>query len=199
MMTITAEEVKKLRSLSGAPMMDCKKALAETNGDLDEAVNWLRKKGVETAGKRAGREVSEGRVVSYIHHNGKMGDMVEVNCEPDFVASTDQFEEFCKEISLQVAGMGATHVSRDEVAEDIVAKEKEVLSDQIDDSKPQEIQDKIVEGRLSKFFAEICLLEQPWIKDDSKTIEDYRAETVGVIGENIQIRRFVRFELGGED
>ena len=194
--TISASQVKDLRSMTGAPMMDCKAALTESDGDMDKAAEWLRKKGIAKAAKKAGREAAEGAVTSYIHHNGRVGVLLEVNCETDFVANTDQFKDFCREISLHIASMRPLCVGRDEVPAELVEKEKEILRAQIDGSKPAEIQEKMLEGRIGKFFAEQCLLEQPWVKDDKKTIEQYRAETVGTLGENIQIRRFARFEIG---
>ena len=197
-MTVTAQQVKELRTKSGAPMMDCKKALSETSGDMEKAAEWLRKQGIQTAAKKAGRDASEGLVHSYLHHNGRVGVLVEVNCETDFVAKTDQFKDFCNEIALHIASMSPRYLKRDEVPESELEKEREILGEQIDKSKPADIQAKIVEGRVNKFYADKCLMEQPWVKDDSKTIEQYRAETVGTIGENIQIRRFVRFDVGDE-
>ena len=194
--TISAAQVRDLRNASGAPMMDCKKALTECGGDMDKAVEWLRKKGISKAAKKADREASEGAVSSYIHHNGRVGVLLEVNCETDFVAATDDFKAFCREISLHIASMKPICVAREEVPEALVEKEKEILKAQIDTSKPAEIQEKMLEGRMGKFYAESCLLEQPWVKDDKKTIEQFRAETVGKLGENIQIRRFARFEIG---
>jgi len=194
--TISAAQVRDLRQMSGAPMMDCKKALSESGGDIDKAVEWLRKKGIAKAAKKAGREASEGLVSSYIHHNGRVGVLLEVNCETDFVSATDDFKAFCHEISLHIASMKPLCVRREEVDETLVAKEREILLEQIDKSKPAEIQEKMIEGRLGKFFAEQCLLEQPFVKDDKKTVEQFRAETVGKLGENIQIHRFARFEVG---
>ena len=194
--TISAAQVRDLRQMSGAPMMDCKKALSESGGDIDKAVEWLRKKGIAKAAKKAGREASEGLVSSYIHHNGRVGVLLEVNCETDFVSATDDFKSFCHEISLHIASMKPLCVRREEVDETLVAKERDILLEQIDKSKPAEIQEKMIEGRLGKFFAEQCLLEQPFVKDDKKTVEQYRAETVGKLGENIQIHRFARFEVG---
>ncbi|MHC4846388.1 MAG: translation elongation factor Ts [Planctomycetota bacterium] len=198
MATITAAQVRELREMSGAPMMDCKKALDESGGNLDAATEWLRKKGIAKAAKKAGRDASEGQISSYIHHNGKVGVLLEVNCETDFVIKSDDFQNFCKDVSLHIASMGPRYLKRDEVPEALVAKEREVLAEMVDTSKPQEIQDKIIEGKLNKFFAETCLMEQPFVKDDSKTVEQLRAETVGVIGENLIIRRFARFDVGGE-
>ena len=194
--TISAAQVRDLRQMSGAPMMDCKKALSENGGDMDAAVEWLRKKGIAKAAKKAGREASEGSVSSYIHHNGKVGVLLEVNCETDFVAATDDFKTFCRDISLHIASMKPTCVRREEVDAALVEKERAFLSEQIDQSKPAEIQEKMLEGRMGKFYAEQCLLEQPFVKDDKKSVEQFRAETVGKLGENIQIHRFARFEIG---
>ncbi len=196
-MSITATDVKKLRDAVGAPMMDCKKALAETAGDMDKAVEWLRKKGIAKADKRSGREATEGRVWSYIHHNGRVGVLLEVNCETDFVANTDQFQDFCKEVALHIASMNPTYLSREEVPAEALEKEKAILMEQLDQSKPAEIREKIVEGRISKFYGDICLLEQPWVKDDKKTIDTYRAEIAGGLGENVVISRFARYSIGG--
>lgn len=194
--TISAGQVKDLRTMTGAPMMDCKKALSESGGDVDKAVDWLRKKGIAKAAKKAGREASEGLVSSYIHHNGRVGVLLEINCETDFVAATEPFKAFCKEISLHIASMKPICVTRDEVPADLVAKETEILKAQIDQSKPPEIQEKMLVGRLNKFFAEKVLLDQAYVKDDSKSVEQFRAEAVGKLGENIQIHRFARFEIG---
>lgn len=198
MATTTAAQVRELRDRSGAPMMDCKKALDESGGDLAAATDWLRKKGVARAASKATRAANEGSISSYIHHNGRVGVLLEINCETDFVIKSDLYQEFCKDVSLHVASMSPKYVRREEVPEVLVEKEREVLAAQVDTSKPQEIQDKIIEGKLNKFYAEICLLEQSFVKDDSKTIEDLRAETVGKVGENLIIRRFARFDVGGE-
>lgn len=193
---VTATQVRELREMSGAPMMDCKKALTESDGDLEKAGEWLRKKGIAKAAKKADREASEGLVSSYIHHNGRVGVLLEVNCETDFVSATDDFKQFCRDVSLHIASMKPICVGRDEVPAELVDKEREILKAQIDTSKPEEIQQKMIDGRLNKFFAEQCLLEQPYVKDDKKSVEQFRAETVGKLGENIQIRRFARFEIG---
>lgn len=193
---ISASQVKDLRDSTGAPMMDCKQALTESAGNMEKAADWLRKKGIAKAAKKADREASEGLVTSYIHHNGRVGVLLEVNCETDFVSNTDQFKDFCREISLHVASMKPLYLNRDQVPAEQVAKEREILKAQIDSSKPVEIQEKMLEGRISKFFAEQCLLEQAWVKDDKKTIDQLRIEAVGTLGENIQIRRFARFEIG---
>ncbi len=194
--TINAAQVRDLRQTSGAPMMDCKQALSESGGDMDKAIDWLRKRGIAKAAKKADREASEGQISSYIHHNGRVGVLLEVNCETDFVANTDQFKEFCREISLHIASMKPACVRREEVPAAAVEKERAILLEQIDKKKPAEIQAKMIEGRLAKFFAEQCLLEQPWVKDDKQTIDQLRAEFVGKVGENVQIRRFQRYEIG---
>jgi elongation factor Ts len=197
MAEISASQVRELRDTSGAPMMDCKKALDETKGDMTLAAEWLRKKGIATAAKKSGREAKDGLVLSYIHHNGRVGVLLEVNSETDFVAKTDQFKDFCKDVALHIASMSPTYVSRDQVPASLVEKEREIRAASIDAKKPKEMQEKILEGGIAKFYAEVCLLEQPFVKDDSKTVEQLRAETVGRIGENVVIRRFARFELGG--
>ena len=197
MAEISASQVRELRDSSGAPMMDCKKALDETAGDLNLAAEWLRKKGIATAAKKAGREAKDGLISSYIHHNGRVGVLLEVNCETDFVAKTDPFKELCRDVVLHIASMSPRYDSRDQVPAELVAKEREIRAAQIDPKKPKEMQEKILEGGINKFFAEVCLLEQPFVKDDSRTIEQLRAEIVGKLGENMVIRRFVRFEIGG--
>ena len=194
--TISAAQVRDLRQMSGAPMMDCKKALTECDGDVDQSVEWLRKKGIAKAAKKAGREATEGLVFSYIHHNHKVGVLLEVNCETDFVAATDDFKAFCQDVSMHIASMKPLCVRREDVDPALAEKERAFLSEQIDQSKPAEIQEKMLEGRMSKYYAEQCLLEQPFVKDDKKSVEQFRAETVGRLGENIQIHRFARFEIG---
>ena len=198
MTAITSAQVRELRDVSGAPMMDCKKALDECAGDREKAIEWLRKRGVASAAKKASRNASDGSVSSYIHHNGKVGVLLEVNCETDFVARTDGFQEFCRDLCLHVASMRPTWVRREEVPEVLVEKEREIARAQVDSRKPPEIQEKMVEGRVAKFFAETCLMEQAFVKDDSKTIEQLRTALVGQLGENIVVRRFARFEVGGE-
>jgi len=195
---ITSDLVRELRDRSGAPMMDCKRALDETAGDMTAAAEWLRKKGIASAAKRAGRTTNEGLIHAYVHHNGRVGVLLEVNCESDFVAKTDRFKTFCNDVSLHIASMAPRYLSRDQVPPEVVEKEREILRAQVDPKKPPEIQEKILEGKLQTFFGEVCLLDQPFVKDGSKTIEQVRAEAVGIIGENIVVRRFVRFDLGGE-
>ncbi len=197
MAEITTQMIKELREKTGAGIVDCKKALQEAGGDIEKAVEILRKKGAAKAAKKAERATAEGIVVSYIHAGGKVGALVELNCETDFVARTEDFKNLGHEIAMQVAAMAPEYVSREEVPAEVVEKEKEVLKEQaLAEGKPEHIVEKIVEGRLSKFFSEKCLLEQPWIKDDSKTIKDLLTDYITKLGENIKVKRFCRFEVG---
>ncbi len=199
MAEITAEMVKDLRAKTGAGIMDCKHALAETEGDLEKAVDFLRKKGLASAQKKSGRSTSEGRVTSYIHTGGKIGVMVEVNCETDFVANTDNFIEFGKNLAMHIAASNPVALQAEDVSADLLARERSVYREQaIEEGKPENMLDKIVEGRVNKFLKESCLLSQPYIRDTQKTINDLLTETIAKIGENIQIRRFARFQVGGE-
>jgi elongation factor Ts len=198
MAAISSNQVRELRDVSGAPMMDCKKALDETAGDMDKAMDWLRKKGIASAAKKAGRTAADGSVSSYIHHNGKVGVLLEVNCETDFVARSEPFIEFCKDACLHIASMRPRWVRREDVPAEIVAHEREIAAAQVDTKKPADIQAKMVEGRVAKFFAETCLMEQPFVKDDKQTLEQLRTGLVGKLGENIVVRRFARFDVGGE-
>ena len=196
-MAITAAMVKELREKTGAGMMDCKKALVECEGDEEKALVFLREKGLAKAAKKAGRATSEGLVGSYIHNNGKLGVLVEVKCETDFVARSEQFQEFCKDVAMQIAAAAPLCVSPDQIPADLLEKEKEIYKNQaIEEGKPANIAEKIVEGRVKKYYKEVCLLEQPFIKDDKKSIQDLLNELVGVLGENIQIGRFTRMALG---
>lgn len=196
-MAISAQMVKVLREKTGAGMMDCKKALTETNGDESKAIDWLREKGIAKAAKRAGRAASEGLIGSYIHSNGKIGVMVEVKCETDFVARSDKFQEFAKNVAMQIAAANPICLCAEDVPADLMAKEREIYKNQaIEEGKPANIAEKIVEGRLKKYYKEVCLLEQPFIKDDKVTIQDLLNELVAVLGENIQIGRFSRMALG---
>lgn len=196
-MAISAAQVKELREKTGAGMMDCKKALTEANGDMDKAIEILREKGLAAAAKKAGRVAAEGLVESYIHAGGRIGVLVEVNCETDFVAKTEEFRSFVREIAMQIAAMNPKYVKRDEVPAEEVDKEREILRTQaLNEGKPEHIVEKMVEGRLEKYFKEVCLLEQPYIKDGDKTIEQLVKEMIARIGENISVRRFVRYELG---
>ncbi|HHW92520.1 MAG TPA: translation elongation factor Ts [Firmicutes bacterium] len=196
---VTAAQVKELREKTGAGMMDCKKALLESNGDLEKAMEILREKGLAAAAKRAGRVTGEGIIDSYIHAGGKIGVLVEVNCETDFVARNQQFKEFAHNIAMQIAATNPSYVSIEEVPEEVVAREREILRQQaLNEGKPEKIVDKIVDGRLAKFYQEVCLLEQAYIRDQDRTVKDLLAEQIATIGENISIRRFVRFVLGEE-
>ncbi len=194
---ITADLVKQLRERTGSGMMDCKKALTETNGDMEKAIEYLREKGLASAAKKAGRIAAEGIVDSYIHGDGRIGVLVEVNIETDFAAKNDKFKAFVKDIAMQIAAAKPEYVRREEVPADAVEKEKEILKAQaLNEGKPEKIVEKMVEGRIDKFYKEICLLEQPFIKDPDKTVQQLLTENIAAIGENINIRRFVRFERG---
>ncbi|MGI6657998.1 MAG: translation elongation factor Ts [Dethiobacteraceae bacterium] len=194
---IPASLVKELREKTGAGMMDCKKALTETGGDLDKAVEYLREKGLAAAAKKAGRIAAEGLVDSYIHMGGRIGVLLEVNCETDFVARTDEFRAFVKDIAMQIAATNPQYLSREDVPEEVLEKEREILRIQAkNEGKPDKVIDKIVEGRINKYFTENCLLEQPYIRDTDKTITELLKEKIAQIGENIAIRRFARFEMG---
>ena len=195
MAEITASSVADLRKTTGAGLMDCKKALVETEGDFDAAVDLLRKKGVATAAKKAGRDASEGIVETYIHTGGKVGVMIELNCETDFVAKNDDFQVFAKDICMHIAAAGPICVSRDEVPEADVEKEREIAMAQAEGKPPQAIQ-KIVEGKLEKYYSQICLLEQPFVKDPDKTVKDLLTERIAAVGENMIVRRFARFAVG---
>lgn len=194
---ISAGVVKELRERTGVGMMDCKKALQETGGDMEKAVELLREKGLAAAAKKAGRIAAEGVVESYIHMGGKIGVLVEVNCETDFVAKTPEFKSFVRDIAMHIAASNPQYITKEEVSQDTIAKEKEILRAQaLHEGKPEKIVDKMVEGRIEKYFKEVCLLEQPFVKDTDKTIRDLVHEKVATIGENINIRRFVRYEMG---
>jgi len=194
---ISANMVKELRERTGAGMMDCKKALTETNGDMDKAIEYLREKGLSAAAKKAGRATAEGLVEAYIHGDGRIGVLVEVNIETDFAAKNDDFKAFVKDIALQIAASKPEYISKEEVPADIVEKEKEILKAQaLNEGKPEKVVEKMVEGRIEKFYKEICLLEQPFIKDPDKSVKQLLTEKISVIGENINIRRFARFERG---
>jgi elongation factor Ts len=196
-MEITSEIVRALRERTGAGMMDCKKALAEAAGDLEKAVEYLRKMGMAAADKRSHREAAQGRVESYIHPGDQIGVLVEVNSETDFVARTPDFRAFCHEVAMHIAAARPLAVGRDNLDPATVAKEHEILLDQVKNSgKPQAIWEKIVDGRMQKFYQETCLLEQAWVKDDKRTIEDLRKELSGKLGENVIVRRFTCFQVG---
>jgi len=194
---ISASAVKELREKTGAGMMDCKKALAEVGGDFGKAEEVLRKKGLAAAAKKSGRIASEGLVASYIHMGGKIGVLVEVNCETDFVARTEGFQLLVKDLSMQIAAAAPLYVRRDEVPADVVAKELEIFKAQARESKkPEPIVEKIAQGKLDKFYEQSCLMDQLFVKDDKKKVSDVVTEAVAKIGENIQVRRFARFVLG---
>jgi len=198
-MDITSKMVKELRDKTAAGMMDCKKALTETNGDMEKAVDLLRQKGLAVAAKRAGRATSEGVISTYIHAGGKLGVMVEVGCETDFVAKTDKFVEFARDIAMHIAAANPVAITREEVPEDIVAREKDIYIQQaLDSGKPESIVEKMVTGKVEKFITEIVLLDQKFIKDPDHTIQDILTDLVGKMGENITIKRFARFQIGEE-
>lgn len=194
-MAITTDLIKKLREKTNAPMMDCKKALEESSGDMEIAVDILRKRGQIVALKKAGRCAKEGVIGSYVHSNSKIGVLLEVNCETDFVARNENFKQFVKDVSMQVAATSPSYVSREEVPGHILEREKNVLKESVK-NKPENVVEKIIQGKLEKFYSEACLLDQPFVKNDKITIKDYLNELIGKIGENILIRRFVRFQVG---
>lgn len=196
-MAVSMEDIKKLRTMTGAGMMDVKKTLEETEGDIERAANLLRERGIAKASKKADREAKEGFVGSYIHHNGKIATLVELNCETDFVARNEQFKALAKELAIHVAMANPTYKSREDVPEEAVEAERTVLAEQAkQEGKPENVITKMVEGRLNKFYQEICLLEQPFIKDDKKTIEQLLKEAIATMGENIQIGSFYRIAIG---
>ena len=194
---ITASMVKELRERTGVGMMDCKRALQDSNGDMEKAIELLRERGLASAAKKAGRIAAEGIVDSYIHGGGRIGVLVEVNCETDFVAKTDEFKTFVRDIAMHIAATNPQYVSRDQIPQEILEKEKEILRAQaINEGKPEKIADRMVAGRIEKYIKEICLMEQPFVKDPDKTVQQVLQELIAQIGENITIRRFVRFERG---
>ena len=193
----STEDIVKLRKRTNAGMMDCKNALTETNGDLDKATEWLREKGIAKAAKKADRIAAEGLVYSYIHMGGKIGVLVEINCETDFVSRSDSFVALCKDIALHIAAAKPLYISNTEVPVDVLNHEKEILRTQaLNEGKPEAIVDKMIDGRVKKFYEEVCLLEQPFVKDPSKKIADIINESILTIGEKISIRRFTRYEMG---
>jgi elongation factor Ts len=199
MIQVTAAMVKELRERTKAGMMDCKKALQECKGDMDKSVDWLRQKGLSVAAKRAGRSTSEGAVQCYIHSGNKIGVMVEVNCETDFVAKTEQFVQFVRNLAMHIAATNPVCIKREDTPPELVEKEKEIFRKQAEESgKPSNIIEKIVNGRIEKFYKEVCLLEQSYVKNPDITIQDLLNELVAKMGENISIGRFVRFQVGVE-
>jgi elongation factor Ts len=195
--SVTAKDVSELRQRTGAGMMDCKAALEESKGDMDAAIESLRKRGVAKAEKRSGRTASEGQITSYIHHNGKIGVLVEVNCETDFVARTDEFKNLVKSIAEHVAATGPLAVDKSQIPAEKIESEKRIYAEQVKQSgKPANLVDKIVDGKLEAFYKEVCLLNQPWVRDDKKTIGDLVREASAKTGEKVEVRRFVRFQMG---
>ena len=195
MTQISAALVKELRDKSGAGMMDCKKALARTGGDMEKAIDELRKKGLAAAQKKSSRVTKEGSIDSYIHAGGKIGVLVEVGVETDFVARSEPFKEFTHDLAMQVAASNPLWVRREEVPDEVIEREKAIYREQAK-GKPDNVVDKMLDGKLNKFFQEVCLMEQPFVKDTDRSIERLRTDLVGVIGENVEVRRFVRFQLG---
>ncbi len=198
-MAIDATSVKDLREKTGAGVLDCQKALTQTGGDIAKAIDFLRQKGLATAQKKAGRATNDGLIVSYIHAGNKLGVLLEVNCETDFVAKTDDFQDLARDLSMHIAAANPQHIKREDVSADVLNKEKEIFLAQARESgKPAAVLDKIIAGRLEKFYAEVCLLEQPFVKDPGVTIKDLLSQKIAKLGENISIRRFTRFRLGEE-
>lgn len=196
-MDISAGQVKELREKTGAGMLDCKKALVESSGDFEKAVEYLRKKGIASAAKKAGRATKEGTISSYIHGEGRVGVLVEINCETDFVARTEQFKAFVKDVSMHIAAASPQWVRSEEIPAEVMAKEKEIAIAQMQSqNKPQAVLEKIAEGKIKKFCEDTCLMSQAFVKDPDKKIEDLLKETIATLGENISIRRFARFALG---
>ncbi|HTL69600.1 MAG TPA: translation elongation factor Ts [Lacunisphaera sp.] len=195
MAATSANMVAELREKTGAGLLDCKKALDESQGNMEQAETILRKKGVASAAKKAGRSTSDGLIEAYIHFGGKVGVLVEINCETDFVAKTDEFKTFCRDVCLQIAAASPLYVRREDVPEADLAKERDIAAAQVQGKPPAAVQ-KIVEGKLNKFYEQYCLLDQPFVKDNTKTIKDVLTEKIAKLGENMQIRRFSRFQLG---
>ncbi len=196
-MSIKATDVKELRTMTGAGMMDCKKALVECDGNIEAAVDFLRKKGIAAAAKKSGRIATEGAVSSYIHAGGKIGVLVEVNCETDFVAKTDDFLGFVKDLCMHIAATNPLYIKREDLSAEVIEKEREIYKGQaLESGKPEKIIDRIVDGKLEKYFKEVCLLEQPFVKDTDKTVNGLILDQISKLGENISVRRFVRFHLG---
>jgi elongation factor Ts len=197
-MAIPAERVKELREKTGAGMMDCKKALSEVGGDIERAIDYLRQKGLSDAAKRTGRTASEGVIASYIHPGGKIGVLVEVNCESDFVARTEEFQTLVKDLGMHVAASNPLYLRREDVPEDVITREQNIYEAQAKEGgKPEKIVERIVQGKLEKFFQEICLLEQPFVKDPDLSVHQLVSSVVAKLGENIVVRRFQRYQLGG--
>ena len=200
-MSISAQLVKELRNKTGIGFMDCKKALMECGADLEKAVEYLRKKGLSTAAKKAGRTAGQGLVASYIHGNGKIGVLLEINCETDFVARTTDFQELTKDISMQIAASNPIYITREEIPSELIEKEMEIVKAQLGDTnKPEKILEKIIEGKMEKsFYTKVSLLDQPFIKDDSKSVKSLIMDAISKLGENIVVSRFVRYALGEQE
>lgn len=194
---MNAQSIKELREKTGAGMMDCKKALVETDGNIDKAIAYLREKGLAASAKKSGRIAAEGSVGSYIHMGGKIGVLVEVNCETDFVAKNDDFQSFIKDIAMHIAAANPTYLTKEDVPEDVIENEKTILKNQaINEGKPADIAEKMVNGRINKMYKEVCLMEQPYVKNPDMTIAEFLKEKISFIGENIVIRRFTRYQMG---
>jgi elongation factor Ts len=197
MATVTSDMIKQLREQTGAGILDCKKALTEVDGDIEKAVDFLRKKGLSAAAKKSGRAATEGAVASYVHSNNRVGVLLEVNCETDFVSQTADFKAFCQDVAMQIAAMNPSGVRREDLDTAKIEGERSLLREKaLAEGKPEKMVDRIVDGQIGKYYSEHCLLEQKFVKDDKKTIEQVQTELVAKLGENIRIRRFVRFELG---
>ncbi|MCA9733000.1 MAG: translation elongation factor Ts [Deferribacteres bacterium] len=198
-MAISAADVKTLRDMTGAGMMDCKKALMEVEGDIEKAIQYLREKGAAIAEKKGGRATNDGVIETYVHAGSKLGVMVEINCETDFVAKTEEFKQLARDIAMQIAAANPVSVSREEIPEDLIAKEREIYTHQAkNEGKPDKIIDRYVDGKLNKFYQETALMEQGFVKDPKKSIRDIITEVIAKLGENITVRRFVRYQLGEE-
>jgi elongation factor Ts len=197
-MAITVDMVKDLRERTGAGVLDCRNALEEVDGDFDEAAKLLKKKGLAIAAKKAEREANEGLVEAYIHAGGKLGVLVELNCETDFVARTEDFRELAHDIAMQVAGAGPKYLAPEDIPEDVVERERQRQREGVEEGKPEEIVEKILDGKLKKYYREVCLLEQPFIRDEEMTVRDLITSAIARLGENIKVRRFARFELGAQ-
>ncbi|MCX7943902.1 MAG: translation elongation factor Ts [Deltaproteobacteria bacterium] len=196
-MSVNMDLVKELREKTGAGMLDCKNALEKANGDINKAIELLREKGLAIAQKRSAKVASQGAIGSYIHMNGKIGVLLEINCETDFVAKTEDFQKFMHEIAMQIAAANPKYLRREDVPEEVISKEREIYTKQLEDQKkPPQVIEKIVEGKIEKFFEDVCLLDQPYIRDEKKKVGDLLKELIAKLGENIVIRRFVRFQLG---
>jgi elongation factor Ts len=197
MTQVTAAQIKELRERTGAGMSDCKKALVECNAEMEKSIEFLRKKGLAKAAKKAGRVATEGLITHYIHGNGRIGVLVETNCETDFVAKNDDFISFAREVGMQIAAMSPMYVSKEDVPADLIEKEKSIrIAQAATSGKPANVVEKMVDGQISKWLKEVCLMDQPWVKDDKQTINDLQQALIAKIGENIKVRRFTRYELG---